>query len=43
MVNVKYNTFAIAILWGTNKIRYPYSPGEMLQWYIRALVAGDGM
>ena len=38
MVNVKYNTFAAAVLWGTSKIRYPYSPGEMLQQYIRALV-----
>ena len=31
MVNVEYNTFAAAILWDTNKWRYPYSPGEMLQ------------
>ena len=37
MVNVKYNTFAAAVLWDTNKWRYPYSPGEMLQRYIRAL------
>ena len=37
MVNVKYNTFAAAVLWDTNKWRYPYSSGEMLQWYIRAL------
>ena len=38
MVNVKYNTFAAAVLWDTNKWRYSYSPSEMLQWYIRALV-----
>ena len=38
MINVKYNTFATAILWEKYKSRYPYSPGEMLQWYIRALV-----
>ena len=37
MINVKYNTFATAILWETNKQRYPYSLGEMLQRYIRAL------
>ena len=37
MVNVKYNTFAAAVLWDTNKWRYPYSPGEMLQRYIRAV------
>ena len=37
MVNVKYNTFAVAVLWDTNKLRYSYSPGEMLQRYIRAL------
>ena len=37
MVNVKYNTFAAAVLWDTNKWRYPYSSGEMLQRYIRAL------
>ena len=37
MVNVKYNTFAAAVLWDTNKWRYPYPPGEMLQRYIRAL------
>ena len=37
MVNVEYNTFATAILWETNKQRYPYSLGEMLQRYIRAL------
>ena len=37
MVNVEYNTFATAILWETNKQRYPYSPGEMLQRYIRVL------
>ena len=37
MVNIEYNTFATAVLWDTNKWRYPYSSGEMLQRYIRAL------
>ena len=37
MINVEYNTFTAAVLWDTNKCRYPYSPGEILQWYIRAL------
>ena len=29
--------FVAAVLWDTNKWRYPYSLGEMLQRYIRAL------
>ena len=38
MINVKYSTFATTILCeNINNNTGPYCPGEMLQWYIRAL------